>query len=65
MSVEDVGVDELLKRYDAVVYALGAHADRTLRIPGEDLQGGVSATAFVNGYNGRPSGYGPRESSQK
>lgn len=50
----DVTVDELRAHYDAVVYALGASQDRKVGIPGEDLPGSISATSFVNWYNGHP-----------
>jgi len=46
--------DELLERYDAVVYTVGAQTDRRLGIPGEDLPGSWPATAFVAWYNGHP-----------
>ena len=45
---------ELLERYDAVVYTVGAQTDRHLGIPGEDLPGSWPATAFVAWYNGHP-----------
>ncbi len=45
---------ELAERYDAVVYAIGAQADRALGIPGEDLPGSVSAVDFVGWYNAHP-----------
>ena len=45
---------ELLERYDAVVYTIGAQTDRHLGIPGEDLPGSEPATAFVAWYNGHP-----------
>jgi ferredoxin/flavodoxin---NADP+ reductase len=51
---EDVHRDELLKAYDAVVYATGAMRDRHLGIPGEDLTGSYAATDFVNWYCGHP-----------
>jgi ferredoxin/flavodoxin---NADP+ reductase len=51
---KDVTHDDLARRYDAVVYAVGAQADRRLGIPGEDLVGSWSATAFVAWYNGHP-----------
>jgi ferredoxin--NADP+ reductase len=51
---KDVTHDELLARYHAVVYALGAQTDRRLGIPGEDLPGSWPATAFVAWYNGHP-----------
>ncbi len=50
----DVTVEDLRDRYDAVVYALGASDDRSIGIPGEELPGSVSATSFVNWYNGHP-----------
>jgi ferredoxin--NADP+ reductase len=53
---QDVTVEELRERYDAVIYALGASEDRRIGIPGEDLPGSVSATAYVNWYNGHPEG---------
>jgi ferredoxin--NADP+ reductase len=46
--------DELVERYDAVVYAVGAETDRPLRIPGSDLPGVWPATRFVGWYNGHP-----------
>ncbi|MFF0499963.1 FAD-dependent oxidoreductase [Nocardia aobensis] len=46
--------DELTKHYHAVVYAVGASADRRLDIPGEDVPGSHSATEFVAWYNGHP-----------
>ncbi len=45
---------ELLERYDAVVYTVGAQTDRQLGIPGEELPGSWPATAFVAWYNGHP-----------
>ena len=51
---KDVEHDELRRLYDAVVYAVGAQTDRSLGIPGEDLQGSWPATAFVAWYNGHP-----------
>ena len=50
----DVTHEELTRLYGAVVYAVGAQADRRLGIPGEDLSGSWSATAFVAWYNGHP-----------
>src|SRR5215208_4137951 len=43
----DVTAEELRRRYDAVVYALGASDDRRIGIPGEDLPGSISATAVA------------------
>ena len=53
MSVH-VSVGELQKAYDVVVLAYGASSDAPLNIPGEDLQGVMSARNFVNWYNGHP-----------
>lgn len=51
---EQVTAEELSAHHDAVVYAVGASADRRLGIPGEDRTGSVSATAFVAWYNAHP-----------
>jgi ferredoxin--NADP+ reductase len=45
---------DLLERYHAVIYAIGAAIDRRLGIPGEDLSGSEAATDFVGWYNGHP-----------
>jgi ferredoxin/flavodoxin---NADP+ reductase len=50
----DVTHEELRGLYDAVVYSVGAQADRRLGIPGEDLPGSWAATEFVAWYNGHP-----------
>jgi ferredoxin/flavodoxin---NADP+ reductase len=50
----DLVHDDLLRLYDAVVYAVGSQTDRRLDIPGEDLPGSWSATEFVAWYNGHP-----------
>jgi ferredoxin/flavodoxin---NADP+ reductase len=50
----DIGREELLEHYHAVVYATGAPADRPLGIPGEGLRGSWAATDFVGWYNGHP-----------
>src|SRR5215211_5267651 len=50
----DLTRDDLLRLYDAVLYAVGAQTDRRLGIPGEDLPGSWSATEFVAWYNGHP-----------
>src|SRR5256885_8049109 len=46
---------DLLERYHAVIYAIGAATDRRLGIPGEDLQGSEAAPSFVGGDNGHPA----------
>jgi ferredoxin--NADP+ reductase len=50
----DVSIAELHEHYDAIIFANGAAIDRRLGIPGEDLAGSISATDFVNWYNGHP-----------
>jgi ferredoxin--NADP+ reductase len=45
---------DLLERYHAVIYAIGAAIDRRLGIPGEDMPGSEAATDFVGWYNGHP-----------
>jgi len=51
---KDLSHEEIRKYYDAVVYTVGASSDRSLNIPGEDLDGSISATEFVAWYNGHP-----------
>lgn len=50
----DLPLARLQEAYDAVVLAVGAHADRSLGIPGEDLAGRYGSMAFVGWYNGHP-----------
>jgi ferredoxin--NADP+ reductase len=50
----DVHREDLRALYHQVVYAVGAPTDRTMGIPGEDLEGSLPATAFVGWYNGLP-----------
>jgi ferredoxin/flavodoxin---NADP+ reductase len=50
----DLTVADLARHYHAVVWAVGAEADRRLDIPGEDLPGSHTATEFVAWYNGHP-----------
>jgi NADPH-dependent glutamate synthase beta subunit-like oxidoreductase len=50
----DLPLADLRNHYDAVVLALGAHADRPLDLPGEDLPGRYGSMAFVGWYNGHP-----------
>lgn len=45
---------DLRNHYDAVVLALGAHADRPMGVPGEELPGCYGSMAFVGWYNGHP-----------
>jgi len=50
----DVSREDLLKRYEAVVYAIGTATDNRLGIPGEGRPGSHPATDFVAWYNGHP-----------
>lgn len=50
----DVTSEQLSNFYDAVIWCYGAPTDRNLGIPGEDLPGSFSATAFVAWYTGHP-----------
>lgn len=49
-----VSHEELLGHHDAVVYAVGAAAERRLGVPGEDLPGSLPARALVGWYNAHP-----------
>ncbi|WP_448700955.1 FAD-dependent oxidoreductase, partial [Streptomyces avidinii] len=51
---ERLSTGRLLELYHAVVYCVGAARDRMLGIPGEELIGVRSATAFVSWYSGHP-----------
>ncbi|MGF6886225.1 ferredoxin--NADP+ reductase [Nocardia sp. GAS34] len=51
---DHISHEELLAHHHAVIYAVGASADRKLGIAGEGLPGSVSATEFVAWYNGHP-----------
>src|SRR5688572_27291286 len=50
----DLDHADLVRLYDAVIYAVGAQTDRRMGIPGEDLPGSWAATEFVAWYNGHP-----------
>jgi ferredoxin--NADP+ reductase len=54
----DVGMhisyEQLRRKFDAVVIAVGASGDRELGIPGEQLPGVLSARTFVDWYNDNP-----------
>ncbi|MEU6234354.1 FAD-dependent oxidoreductase [Kitasatospora sp. NPDC047058] len=51
----DLTHDELAAHHHAVVYAVGAAADRRLGLPGEDLPGSLPATTLVGWYNADPT----------
>lgn len=55
----DIGLDELINMYDAVVLATGALQDRKLGIPGEDIPGVLGSAAFVTWYNAHPESLSP------
>ncbi|CAM5604823.1 ferredoxin--NADP(+) reductase OS=Streptomyces alboniger OX=132473 GN=CP975_03640 PE=4 SV=1 [Streptomyces alboniger] len=50
----DVTAEEIADHHDAVIYAVGASDGRRLDVPGEDLPGSLSASAFVAWYNAHP-----------
>ena len=50
----DLTIEQLKERYDAVVIATGSARGKKLGIPGEDLQGSLSAATFVPWYNAHP-----------
>lgn len=50
----DITREELLERYDLVLYTIGTNSDNRLGIDGEDLKGSYPATDFVAWYNGHP-----------
>ncbi|WP_405194599.1 FAD-dependent oxidoreductase [Streptomyces anulatus] len=51
---EGVSPARLAELYHAVVYCVGASADRALAVPGESLPGSYSATRFVSWYSAHP-----------
>lgn len=50
----DISLKDLKDHYHQVCFATGAQTDRSLGIPGENLQGSHAATEFVAWYNGHP-----------
>lgn len=53
---KDVTIDDLLERYDAVLFATGAIKDKPLNLPGADYDGVYGAAKFVEWYDGYPTG---------
>lgn len=53
---KDVALEDLLERYDAILFATGAIKDKPLTIPGADLDGVYGAARFVEWYDGYPTG---------
>jgi ferredoxin/flavodoxin---NADP+ reductase len=51
---EHLSLDDLAEHYHQVLFTTGAQTDRSIGIPGEDLERSQSATEFVAWYNGHP-----------
>ena len=47
----DISMDELEKKHDAVLFAIGAQTGRGLPIPGGDAQNCISGVAFLSAFN--------------
>lgn len=52
---KDITLDDLLPRYDAILFATGAVEDKPLSIPGSSLCGVYGAAKFVEWYDGYPT----------
>lgn len=50
----DLSVAEMRRHYDQIVLAVGGPSDRRLGVPGEELAGSHSSTAFVAWYSAHP-----------
>ena len=50
----DISLDDVKRHYHQVVFTVGAQIDRSMGIPGEELQRSHAATEFVAWYNGHP-----------
>ncbi|MET4051148.1 ferredoxin--NADP+ reductase [Frigoribacterium sp. PvP054] len=50
----DIGLDDLRKHYNAVIFSTGAIKDADLDIPGIDLEGSYGAADFVSWFDGHP-----------
>jgi ferredoxin--NADP+ reductase len=50
----DLALAELRRHYDQIVLAVGGPSDRRLGVPGEELAGSHSSTAFVAWYSSHP-----------
>ena len=51
---KDITLSELRDHFSAIIFCTGAHKDRNLEIPGEDLNNVTTATNFVGWYNCHP-----------
>ncbi|WP_281690095.1 FAD-dependent oxidoreductase [Pseudonocardia thermophila] len=49
-----VPLEALRTCYSAIVHATGTSVDRSLGVPGEDLEGSIGSGAFVSWYSGHP-----------
>lgn len=52
---KDITLEDLLPRYDAILFATGAVEDKPLSIPGASLNGVYGAAKFVEWYDGYPT----------
>jgi ferredoxin--NADP+ reductase len=50
----DIGLDDLRKHYNAVIFSTGAIKDADLDIPGIELEGSYGAADFVSWFDGHP-----------
>lgn len=50
----DIAHAELMRSYDAVIYATGVSGARRAPVPGAELSGSVSSAEFVSWYSGHP-----------
>ncbi|EXF24069.1 pyridine nucleotide-disulfide oxidoreductase [Nesterenkonia sp. AN1] len=50
----DLSLDDLQRRYHAVIFATGAIGDAELNLPGIALEGSFGAADFVSWYDGHP-----------
>ena len=47
----DITLDELEKKHDAVLFAIGAQTGRSLPVPGGDAQNCISGVSFLSAFN--------------
>ena len=52
---KDITLEDLLPRYDAILFATGAVEDKPLSVPGSSLCGVYGAAKFVEWYDGYPT----------
>lgn len=52
---KDITLEDLLPRYDAILFATGAVEDKPLSVPGASLNGVYGAAKFVEWYDGYPT----------